>query len=117
MTPRQAIREYCKWCMGNSSSEVKLCQSASCPLHEQRMGKRPESQALTPCRAIRARCLDCTESAKEVRYCSQDSCLLHTFRFGTNPNRTKNQGATEEDLDQLTSPALNSPIYNTGIEQ
>jgi hypothetical protein len=117
MTPRQAIREYCKWCMGNSASEVKLCQSSNCPLHAQRMGKRPKHQVLPPCKAIRARCLDCTESPKQVRLCGQDSCLLYPFRFGTNPNRTRNQRAAVEDLGQNEFPTVYPPIYNIGSEQ
>ena len=43
---------------------------------------------MTPLRAIRARCLDCTGFQKaEVRRCEETTCPLHPFRFGKNPNR------------------------------
>lgn len=43
---------------------------------------------LTPLRAIRAKCLDCTcYQPSEVRKCTMEDCPLHPFRFGKNPNR------------------------------
>lgn len=46
---------------------------------------------LTPMKAIRARCLDCSGySVKEVRECSIDTCPLHPYRFGHRPS----EGAT-----------------------
>lgn len=40
-TPVQAIREYCLSCCLESSLEVKLCVSESCPLYPFRFGKNP----------------------------------------------------------------------------
>ena len=41
----------------------------------------------TPCKAIRAKCLECVDgSYKAVRECAAD-CSLRTFRMGKNPNR------------------------------
>jgi len=38
---------------------------------------------LTPIRAIRLKCLDCTCSQKnEVRYCEIDTCPLWPYRMG-----------------------------------
>ena len=43
---------------------------------------------LTPLKAIRAKCLDCSaRSAHEVRICHITDCPLHRYRFGHNPKR------------------------------
>jgi hypothetical protein len=44
---------------------------------------------LTPLRAIRAKCLDCSAgSPGEVRKCHIEDCPLFPFRFGHNPRRS-----------------------------
>ena len=46
--------------------------------------------ALTPMKAIRAKCLDCcVGNSAEVRKCHIETCSLHPFRFGKNPFRQK----------------------------
>lgn len=46
-----------------------------------------EEKTLTPCKAIRAKCLDCCcWQASEVRLCAVMDCPLHPFRMGHNPN-------------------------------
>lgn len=41
---------------------------------------------LTPLKAIRAKCLDCSGGQpKEVRFCPVEDCPLHHLRFGKNP--------------------------------
>ncbi|MFZ7134326.1 MAG: hypothetical protein ACOWWR_18420 [Eubacteriales bacterium] len=46
------------------------------------------SKTLTPLKAIRAKCLDCSSMSKnEVRLCEFKGCPLYHFRFGRNPNR------------------------------
>lgn len=43
---------------------------------------------LTPVKAIRAWCLDCSGfQPKEVRLCLHTACPLYFYRFGKNPNR------------------------------
>lgn len=43
---------------------------------------------MTPMRAIRAKCLDCSgDSANEVRLCPIKDCPLYEYRFGHNPAR------------------------------
>jgi hypothetical protein len=43
---------------------------------------------LTPLRAIRAKCLDCSShKPKEVRECSATSCGIYPVRLGHNPSR------------------------------
>ena len=40
----------------------------------------------TPLRAIRAKCLDCTDGQpKEVRFCPVPDCPLYPFRLGKSP--------------------------------
>lgn len=42
---------------------------------------------LTPVKAIRKKCLDCSgDSRKEVRECVVLDCPLYPFRMGKNPN-------------------------------
>lgn len=46
-------------------------------------------QFLTPIKAIRAKCLECSNyQPKEVRECIIPDCPLYPFRMGKNPNRT-----------------------------
>jgi hypothetical protein len=40
-TPKRAIKEFCKECMGGSYSEVKFCSSTICPLKPFRTGENP----------------------------------------------------------------------------
>ena len=43
---------------------------------------------LTPLKAIRAKCLDCSAGQpKEVRLCVIPGCPLYQYRFGKNPKR------------------------------
>lgn len=43
--------------------------------------------AMTPMRAIRAKCLECSnDNVNEVRECPITDCALYPFRFGHNPN-------------------------------
>ena len=47
-----------------------------------------EVKMLTPIKAIRAKCLDCTcGSPQEVRLCPTPDCPLYPYRMGHNPNR------------------------------
>lgn len=50
---------------------------------------------MTPMKAIRAKCLDCTESANEVRLCPVTDCPLYEFRFGRNPNIKRREYSDE----------------------
>lgn len=46
------------------------------------------SKRMTPLKAIRAKCLECSnDQPKEVKLCSISKCDLFEFRFGKNPNR------------------------------
>ena len=43
---------------------------------------------LTPIKAIRKKCLDCSGwKPAEVRLCEMTDCPLYRFRMGKNPNR------------------------------
>ncbi len=45
-------------------------------------------QGLTPMKAIRAKCLDCSAGQpKEVRLCPVTACPLWPYRMGRNPQR------------------------------
>lgn len=65
---------------------------------------RKES-AMTPCKAIRAKCLDCCcGSAYEVKMCAVTDCALYPFRDGHNPNR-KGLGNKSPNTSGLKSNA------------
>jgi len=45
---------------------------------------------LTPLRAIRAKCLECSgDSAREVRLCEITECPLYLYRLGKRPREFK----------------------------
>lgn len=51
---------------------------------------------LTPVRAIRLKCLDCSANQiKEVKECPVSECALYLFRMGKNPNRAGKGGVKE----------------------
>ena len=52
---------------------------------------------LTPIKAIRAKCLDCTgNQPKEVRLCSCLSCPLWVYRMGVRPEHKRALEANED---------------------
>lgn len=101
-----AIVDYCEWCLGVRGGEpgdrslepaTGACTSPDCPLYQFREGRVPEDATTSPMKAIRARCLTCTEGDKtEVRNCifgpdvglygdvseGFDPCPLWPLRFG-----------------------------------
>jgi hypothetical protein len=54
--------------------------------HTIRTKKGTETVALTPMRAIRRKCLDCScWNNKVVRDCPIETCPLHPYRLGKKP--------------------------------
>ena len=61
---------------------------------------------ITPLKAIRQKCLDCSGGRSNVRNCAAIDCPLYQFRMGKNPNRagigagiecnTKKHGSTSD---------------------
>jgi len=52
------------------------------------LGMRYSMKSITPLKAIRAKCLDCSNrQPSEVRKCPIDDCPLFIYRFGHNPKR------------------------------
>ncbi len=53
---------------------------------------------ITPMKAIRAKCLDCTNhQLKEIRNCEIKDCSLFSYRFGKNPKR-KGVGGSKKNF-------------------
>ena len=51
------------------------------------MQNKVKTKQLTPIKAIRAKCLDCSGGQpSEVRNCLVEDCPLFLYRFGKNPN-------------------------------
>ena len=60
-----------------------------------------DQKILTPLRAIRAKCIDCSAgSMKEVRECMMLDCPLYPYRLGKSPNR-KPRILTDEEREAL----------------
>lgn len=60
-----------------------------------------EQRILTPLRAIRKKCLDCSAgSPNEVRCCEILDCPLYPYRLGKSPNR-KPRELTEDQREVL----------------
>ena len=50
--------------------------------------EKEEMKRLTPLKAIRVKCLDCSGfQPSEIRNCGITDCPLYPYRFGKNPNR------------------------------
>ena len=65
------------------------------------MNENEDQKILTPLRAIRAKCIDCSAgSMKEVRECVMLDCPLYPYRLGKSPNR-KPRILTEEEREAL----------------
>ena len=46
-------------------------------------------KVLTPIKAIRAKCQECSNyQPSEIRHCVITDCPIYPFRMGKNPNRT-----------------------------
>jgi hypothetical protein len=73
------------------------------------------SKALTPLKAIRAKCLDCSGgSFREVKECPIEDCPLYAYRMGHNPARAGKGGRA---LGRGLAIAQESPIQQRGSEQ
>ena len=60
-----------------------------------------DQKILTPLRAIRAKCIDCSAgSMKEVRECMMLDCPLYPYRLGKSPNR-KPRILTDDEREAL----------------
>lgn len=60
-----------------------------------------DQKILTPLRAIRTKCIDCSAgSMKEVRECVMLDCPLYPYRLGKSPNR-KPRILTNEEREAL----------------
>ena len=78
MTPKQAIRNECKFC--NNTTTFVGCASGDCKLND---------AALTSVKRIKAHCLTCVpeQSYEGVKGCSGQVANFDV-RFGKNPHRT-----------------------------
>lgn len=66
---------------------------AETPSHGAISGEAGHARALSPGKAMRAKCLDCCAGLPgEVRLCSATGCPLWPYRMGRNPNRARRAG-------------------------
>ena len=93
-SPLQHIRARCLDC-ACTSTNVKHCQLAECPLYLLRFGKNLPKET-SRVKAIRRYCVKwcMNHQPKEVRLCASTDCVLYPFRLGKNPYR-RCVGSTE----------------------
>ena len=102
ITRREAIKLYYRWLHGGNLSSVRNCAMYGHPLYPYRTGRKrddrpaggkrePDARTgadyrydkpMQPAKAIRATCLDCTETSSNVRNCQHVRCPLWQFRSG-----------------------------------
>lgn len=71
------------------------------------------SNCLTPIKAIRAKCLECSgNQPSEVRACLIFECALFNYRLGKNPNR-KGIGGSKRPLEQDNSTQVEESCSKT----
>jgi hypothetical protein len=66
MSALGSIREKCRWCSNDQPKEIRLCPAESCPEHPYRLGTMPKIPKPSPLKAVRAKCLDCSESTRKA---------------------------------------------------
>lgn len=75
---------------------------------------------LTPMKAIRAKCLDCScGSPNEVKLCPVTACPLFHYRFGKNPNRAgigNHSAIKPNSANDFVGNAATEGTYTTAAE-
>jgi len=71
-------------------------------------------EGVSPLKAIRLKCLDCSSTSKMVRYCPADGvhstcCPLWPFRFGKRPSTARRLYGPDM-LDPKAMPDANVPV-------
>ena len=65
----------------------------------------------TPLKAIRAKCLDCSETPRDVRLCPCTDCALFPYRTGHNPKR-KGLGGQYDGLQFARKKKRREPMIS-----
>lgn len=61
-------------------------------------------RVLTPIKAIRAKCMDCSNNQfKEIRFCPIDDCPLYPYRMGRRPKRVGTKSEDSVSCSKLPS--------------
>ena len=69
---------------------------------------------LTPLKAIRLKCLDCScDSIKEVNLCWDKKCPLYDFRHGKNPYNKRTFRPSDETIRKMQEARKNN-VFNKG---
>lgn len=108
---RKAIKEKCRWCMGNHGKSLKCareCASKICPLMPYRPGQPPVPQRG---KAVRDYCLMCMGTSLEVKNCQSQNCSLYRFRFG------KGFGADGMSMERRMAAAERLRRYHTSKKE
>lgn len=69
---------------------------------------------MTPIKAIRAKCLECSNgSYKEVRLCPASDCPLYAYRFGHRPKEIKEPNEDTDKEKTSDSPIVSEKEWHT----
>jgi hypothetical protein len=69
------------------------------------MGKEKKMKRLTPLKAIRAKCMECSNMKyKEVELCPCDDCPLYAYRFGRRTDKPYRVTRAEKKNKTAPSP-------------
>jgi len=75
----------CRECTGG---KLTLCCSPNCELYPYRYTANDGTPDLSPLKAIKAHCLECTGyEYQETKNCTDLKCPLYPYRLGKNPQR------------------------------
>ena len=91
-TPKSAIQEHCRECVGGYMTQVKDCQgdTVQCPLFPVRL-----RNGKVAVKFVRPYCLYCMNGYRELAVeCSTYDCTLHPYRMGKNPSHRNRPGGT-----------------------
>lgn len=105
MSPRQAIKQYCLWCVTGQRKEIKLCDIQDCALFPFKDGQTIVGNSKL--KAIKNRCKQCSIE-NTVKSCKHKDCPLHSMRFGKRPedkNKPKRK-ISQEHLEKLKQGRL-----------
>ena len=61
---------------------------------------------VTPMKAIRLKCLDCSDTSSEVKHCPVTDCPLRPYRFGRRPTTVKKCEEQKEAVKKGVRPAV-----------
>lgn len=77
------------------------------------MSRKMDLSRLTPLKAIKKYCLECSgDSYKERKGCAVLECLLHPYRLGHNPKRKGHNKTGNLEIGKIAKNLFSKTIKN-----